>query len=229
MLSKYEYLKSLGEYVYYFVLPDGTQLYGGRGVGSRCLDHIREKGYEYNWLWILCHNMERFDKAYEAVESLFLLTNNFRDNKQPAQYKELYPMANFDFMYQKELQQYKNKSREIVEFLTKPENGFFPNINVISILQNNPTGVKITSIANRKMQMWLECFIPEDESDRSVITFNMTKNATFDERKASFPDFVESFKAHNPQYQVESGEDSLWFRVDSKEDVVEEWKSFWAN
>ena len=169
MLSKYEYLKSLGEYVYYFVLPDGTKLYGGRGVGSRCLDHIKEKGYEYKWLWILCHNMERFDKAYEAVESLFLLTNNFRDNKQSAQYKELYPMANFDFMYKQELQLYKNKAREIVEFLAKPENGFFPSLNGITILQKKEGGVKFWSTANSKMQMHLVCTIPEKENDKPEI------------------------------------------------------------
>ena len=133
MLSKYEYLKSLGEYVYYFQKPDGTKLYGGRGVGSRCLDHIKEKGYDYNWLHILAHNLEKFDKAYEAIESMFLLTNNFKDNKQPAQYKELFVMANFDFMYEQEKESHRDLSRELVQFVSDPESSFFPYITRISV------------------------------------------------------------------------------------------------
>ena len=227
MLSKYEYLKSLGEYVYYFQKPDGTKLYGGRGVGSRCLDHIKEKGYDYNWLHILAHNLEKFDKAYEAIESMFLLTNNFKDNKQPAQYKELFVMANFDFMYEQEKESHRDLSRELVQFVSNPESSFFPYITRISISQQGSPGIKLWSPSHRKKQMWLEARLPENSEQHPWIMILIDPN--YEDRLKAFPNFVKAFEHANPDIEVESGDTWLKYHVNSKEDLAEEWKSFFSS
>lgn len=227
MLSKYEYLKSLGEYVYYFQKPDGTKLYGGRGIGSRCLDHIKEKDYDYNWLYILAHNLEKFDKAYEAIESMFLLTNNFEDNKQPAQYKELFIMANFDFMYEQEKESHRDLSRELVQFVSNPESSFFPYITKISVSHQGSPGIKLWSPSHRKKQMWLEAWLPENSEQLPWITILIDPN--YKDRLKAFPNFTKAFKQANPKIEVESETSWLRYYVNSKEDLAEEWKSFFSS
>ena len=227
MLSKYEYLKSLGEYVYYFQKPDGTKMYGGRGVGSRCLDHIKEKNYDYNWIYILAYNLEKFNKAYEAIESMFLLTNNFKDNKQPAQYKELFVMANFDFMYEQEKENHRDRSRELVQFVSNPESSFFPYITRISISQQGSPGIKMWSTSHRKKQMWLEAWLPESSEQEPYIVINI--DPAYKDRLKAFPNFVTAFKQANSNLQVETGESWIKYFVQTKEELAEEWSSFFSS
>ena len=57
----------------------------------------------------------------------------------------------------------------------------------------------------------------------------MNKNETYNDRLASFESFAAEFKAHNPQFDVTIESDSLSYKVNSMEDLAEEWRSFFAN
>lgn len=98
-----EFMKTLGQYVYMFE-RDGVRKYGGKGVGNRCLDHIKEKGYRVEDCIIVARNLENFnldrkDAASIILESFFIWQNDFEDNKVSGHHKECFIMANLSGLF----------------------------------------------------------------------------------------------------------------------------------
>ena len=103
-----EFMKTLGEYVYCYT-KDGTYknaYYEGKGGDgptghNRCLDHIKNKGYDINDCYIVARNLEKFRRKSPSflLESWLIWENDPEDNRVSGHYKECFIMANLSGLF----------------------------------------------------------------------------------------------------------------------------------
>ena len=138
MLS--DFAESLGDYVYGYKNPDTDAWdYIGKGKFKRCLVHVEEKGLDYESLYIIARNLEKFEHKSVAftLESFLISLYNPSINKIDGHYPECFVMAKFSELFDV------YKSTQYDNFETLPEwyinnyDVFRGNINVITIKESN--------------------------------------------------------------------------------------------
>jgi hypothetical protein len=94
-----EFLDTLGQYVYMY--DDGIEiLYVGKGVGDRCLFHLKDKGFNYQQCYIVGRNLESFnDKPSLLLESYLINKHNPTNNAVSGHYKECFDMVSLASLY----------------------------------------------------------------------------------------------------------------------------------
>ena len=112
------FLETLGQYVYMF---RKGELYVGKGVGDRCLHHLKEKGYSLDDCVIVARNLEKFnlDKkdASFVLESFLISQMNPRDNKVSGHYKECFIMADLSQLFGEYVDSQRNMFQEISDLI----------------------------------------------------------------------------------------------------------------
>jgi hypothetical protein len=97
------FFETLGQYVYMYRGTTDRPAYVGKGVGDRCLHHLKDKGYKIEDCMIVAKNLERFnlDKkdASFVLESYLIATLNPEDNSVSGHYKECFIMADLSFLF----------------------------------------------------------------------------------------------------------------------------------
>ena len=101
-----EFMRTLGKYVYCFTKTNNYKdaYYGGKSgltaTGTRCLDHIKDKGYDYNDIMIIARNLETFDnRPEELLESWLIMTEDFDDNRKSGTHKECFVMVDLSSLF----------------------------------------------------------------------------------------------------------------------------------
>jgi len=103
------FMETLGQYVYAYY-PDGkingAPEYQGKGVDTRCLAHIKEKGLNPANLFIMGRNLEQYAKstpveeiASFAAEAALIAVLSPERNKVSGRYGELWCMSKLDDIY----------------------------------------------------------------------------------------------------------------------------------
>lgn len=97
-----EFFNTLGTYVYQYVDPETDKpYYVGKGKGDRCIQHVRDKGYDSAHCHIVAKNLERFSKENVddavafAIESFIISQTPNLDNTVSGHYKECFIMNNY--------------------------------------------------------------------------------------------------------------------------------------
>lgn len=94
-----EFFETLGQYIYQYV-DNGKVLYIGKGVGDRCLAHLKDKGYDIDHCYIVARNLEKFkDKPSLLLESYLINLQNPFDNIVAGHYKECFELASLSSMF----------------------------------------------------------------------------------------------------------------------------------
>ena len=97
------FFETLGKYVYMYRGTSERPSYIGKGVGDRCLHHLKDKGYKIDDCIIVAKNLERFNldkKDWSFVlESYLISTLNPEDNSVSGHYKECFIMKDLSFLF----------------------------------------------------------------------------------------------------------------------------------
>ena len=95
-----EFFETLGQYIYNYVNEYGVEIYVGKGVGDRCLAHLKDKGYSIEQCNIVARNLEKFnDKPSLLLESFLINQLNPSDNVVAGHYKECFKLASLSSMF----------------------------------------------------------------------------------------------------------------------------------
>ena len=115
-----EFFKELGQYVYMFKKGD---LYVGKGVGDRCLHHLKEKGYSLEDCVIVARNLEKFNRGKNddvsyVLESYLISQLKPKDNKVSGHYqKECFIMADLSFLFGEYVDSQRDMFKELNELV----------------------------------------------------------------------------------------------------------------
>lgn len=95
-----EFFETLGQYIYNYVNEYSEVIYVGKGVGDRCLAHLKDKGYSIEQCNIVARNLEKFnDKPSLLLESFLIDRTNPCDNVVAGHYKECFKLASLSSMF----------------------------------------------------------------------------------------------------------------------------------
>lgn len=112
------FFETLGQYVYMYKGTKARPSYIGKGVGDRCLHHLKDKGYKIEDCVIIAKNLERFNlerkDASFVLESYLISTLSPKDNSVSGHYKECFIMSNLSFLFSS----YVDSQRDMFEELT---------------------------------------------------------------------------------------------------------------
>ena len=122
------YMETLGSYVYGYY-PEGLSgqaEYIGKGVGTRCLAHVKEKNQDPANLYILGRNLEKYAKstpaeeiASFAAEAAIIAITNPKLNSVSGRYGNLWKPERLDDLYQEWKKQQINPVKESMRFFNE--------------------------------------------------------------------------------------------------------------
>jgi hypothetical protein len=91
------FFDTLGQYVYQYIDDEGNVYYTGKGNGSRCIAHVKDKGFDHKDCWIVAKNLERFEdkKDWQSflLESYLIQRDQPNTNSVSGHYKDCFIMA----------------------------------------------------------------------------------------------------------------------------------------
>lgn len=96
-----EFFDTLGTYVYQYVDPEtNIPYYIGKGKGDRCIQHVRDKGYDPSHCHLVAKNLEKFSEENAnsvafAIESFVISHNLNLDNTVSGHHKDCFIMNNY--------------------------------------------------------------------------------------------------------------------------------------
>ena len=154
MKPTYEFFETLGQYIYEYVDDDGLLLYIGKGVGDRCLHHVKDKGYGINHCYITARNLEKFnDKPSLLLESFLIKTRYPKDNQVAGHYTECFKMASLSSMFADfQTEQYDNFEKFPDWYLDNYQTAFKGRVREVKI--NSGTTFVLSNARNSIYMMW---------------------------------------------------------------------------
>ena len=168
------FFETLGKYVYMYRGTSERPAYIGKGVGDRCLAHLKDKGYKIEDCIIVAKNLEQFNlnekDASFVLESYLISTLNPEDNSVSGHYKECFIMKDLSFLFG----EYVDSQRDMFEEMT-------------TIVSDNPDIFKGT------------VGYTESRQSSYVIESGMRENIYFRFKvQTKEPNVTVIFKANNP-------------------------------
>jgi len=168
-----EFVATLGEYAYAYMDPitgkRGMIKYAGKGEKHRGLSHIKSKDYDYNNLYLLGRNLEKFNKKPALLLESFMINwydlasdDNFADNKIAGHYKECFKFERVIDVHEAWLnsqRNYRHEGNKLLNrmdkkdlaynvFVARPSKSFYidsPEIGRVSMrLYVDVSGIKLT-------------------------------------------------------------------------------------
>jgi hypothetical protein len=222
MLS--DFAESLGDYVYGYKNPDtGSWDYIGKGKFKRCLVHVEEKGLDYESLYIIARNLEKFEHKSVAftLESFLISLYNPSINKIDGHYPECFVMAKFSELFD----QY--KSTQYDNFETFPDwyikhyDVFRSKVNVITIKGSN---IYIESKTRENIQMM---FTVDSSGNPEFVRFAVWRNDNrLEEKVKQLYKFLESNGYNEEDIRPVGKREFYEIDVDDVEEIVRLFDSF---
>lgn len=163
-----EFLDTLGQYVYMY--DDGLEiLYVGKGLGDRCLFHLKDKGFNYEHCYIVARNLESFnDKPSLLLESYLINKHNPTNNAVAGHYKECFNMVSLASLYS----EFKSTQHDNFEVLPSWYNDDYHllkgNLREVSIAKD-----KITLISTANSGVYVHIIVSSSD-DSTKMLFQMS-------------------------------------------------------
>lgn len=214
------FFETLGQYVYMYKSTKTRPSYIGKGVGDRCLHHLKDKGYKIEDCVIVAKNLERFNlekkDASFVLESYLISTLSPKDNSVSGHYKECFIMSDLSFLFSN----YVDSQRDMFGELT-------------SLVNENPDVFKGTLgyTETRGTSFYLETGMRENiyfgikvQSKDPQITCILKSN-----NPSMFSALVEKTVDNlGDRYDIDStsNKNQLSFPVETMEEAMELWSTF---
>jgi hypothetical protein len=225
-----EFFDTLGQYVYCYRGPDGEmkplrigeENYVGKGVGDRCLHHIKDKGYSMDDCFIVACNLEKFnlDKkdASFVLESFLISTFSPKDNSVSGHYKECFVMSSLSFLFENYQRGQRDMFKELHELVSSNPEVFDGKI---AFSESRDTTYYIETDNKNTLQTYLGIQVKTTDPQISV---KMKTNSD-----KIFQNLVEKMVDNlGDQYDLNTtgAKNTISFPVDTMEDAIEMWQSF---
>ena len=209
-----EFMNSFGKYVYCYTSTGDYKdsYYKGKGKGTRCLDHLSEKDYDFDDLHIVACNLEKFDNRPEVLlESWLIWENDPEDNKVSGFHKECFIMSNLGYLFD----DYQAGQRNMLEEGTKFMHEYLDKLGLQNSINGTKSSFKIGSSAINSCYINLEL---RSDKDYPVVHFATNKNVK-EFISQTKPKFMENYPG------LEVRDNSYGFEVDVTS--VDEAFNFW--
>ena len=216
-----EFMRTFGKYVYCFTKTDSYKdaYYGGKSgftaTGTRCLDHIKDKGYDYDDIMIIARNLETFDnRPEELLESWLIMTEDFDDNKKSGSHKECFIMGKLSFLFSQHEALQRNMLTEGPRYVLDNEDAL-SNRNSVT---GTKSSYKIGSSAIKSCYINIEL---NSTKEFPVVHFSNNKDVK-EFQKIAQPAFAEEY----PDLEVRKNTYGFEVDTESFEQALEMWDEF---
>lgn len=165
-----EFFETLGQYIYSYVNDYGEAIYVGKGVGDRCLAHLKDKGYKLEQCNIVARNLEKFnDKPSLLLESFLINRLNPADNIVSGHYKECFNLASLSSMFSDfTLDQFDNFEKFPDWYIENYNHAFKGRVREVKI--NSGSTFILSNARNSIYMMWY--WTPSDEEIKVTFEVN---------------------------------------------------------
>jgi hypothetical protein len=204
-----EFWRSLGQYVYAYII-NGIPIYIGKGNRDRARQHVKNKNYSLDDLYILARNLENFEvqkkQDWQAflLESYLISIHNPTDNKVSGHYKECFKMAKFSELFTEYKSNQNDNFEALPEWYVSNYAKFKGRLNVIEIKSDQ---IILTAVTREQIQpsIWVSSK-GEIKSFRFTIWTDADK-AQF--RRAQLEKFLDSCGIE-AEYLVKTGNREIY-------------------
>jgi hypothetical protein len=162
-----EFFETLGEYVYEYINDDGEQLYIGKGIGDRCLHHLKSKKFKLQHCYIIACNLEKFETPAYCLESYLIATKNPERNSVSGHHKECFVMTSLSSMFSDFQAGKVDNFEEFPEWYTEHYDALRGKLRTLQI---NDSNYYIVSNANRGIYFTFYWY-PAEESVKVTFEF----------------------------------------------------------
>jgi hypothetical protein len=223
-----EFFDTLGQYVYCYRGPDGEmkplrigeEKYVGKGIGDRCLHHIKDKGYSMDDCFIVACNLEKFnlDKkdASFVLESFLISTFNPKDNSVSGHYKECFVMSSLSFLFDNFVNDQRNMFKELNELVNSN-----PEVFDGTIGYTETRGSSFYLETGMRENVYFGIKVQTKEPNVTVLL-----KANSDKFFAPLVEKVSSNLGDTYDLDTTSNKNVISFAVDTLEEAVSLWQSF---
>lgn len=176
-----EFFETLGQYIYNYVNEYGVEIYVGKGVGDRCLAHLKDKGYSIEQCNIVARNLEKFnDKPSLLLESFLINQLNPSDNVVAGHYKECFDMASLSSMFSDfKSEQFDNFEQFPNWYIDNYQSAFKGRVREVKI--NSGTTFILSNARNSIYMMWY--WSPNEEEIKVTFEVNFGEEQKVDSIK----------------------------------------------
>jgi len=216
------FFETLGQYVYMYRGTTDRPAYVGKGVGDRCLHHLKDKGYAIEDCIIVARNLEKFnlDKkdASFVLESYLIATLEPEDNSVSGHYKECFIMSNLSFLFNEYQESQRDMFAELSDLIASNPDVFKGRVGYT---ESRATTFFVETGMREGIYLGIKC---QTKSPEIVVQLK-ANNA------ASFPKLVEDLEAGlGSKYNLDStsAKNVVSFPVDDMSEALELWTSFFA-
>lgn len=225
-----EFFETLGQYVYCYRGPDGLlkplrvgkENYMGKGVGDRCLHHIKDKGYDIEDCFIVARNLERFnlDKkdASFVLESFLISAYAPKDNSVSGHYKECFVMSSLSFLFENYQQGQRNMFQEMTELVSSNPEAFNGKI---AFSETRGSSFYLETDNKNPLQAYLGLKVQTGEPQ---ITMILKTNS--DALYANLCNKMMENLGDRYELNTSGPKNQISFPVETMEDAIEMWQSF---
>jgi hypothetical protein len=216
-----EFFKTLGQYVYMYKGTSERPAYVGKGVGDRCLHHLKDKDYSIEDCIIVAKNLEVFNlekkDASFVLESYLISTLDPEDNSVSGHYKECFIMSSLNFLFNEYQEAQRDMFAELVELISNNPEAFK---NRVGYTESRGTSYYVET----GMREGVYFGIKVQNKEPSVTVLIKSNSA------AAFPSLVENVEKNlGSKYELDSTSTKNVISFPTTiEDAVELWGSFFS-
>lgn len=213
------FFDTLGEYVYCYT-KDGTYqnaYYKGKGVGDRCVHHVKEKGYDQSDCYIIASNLEVFksEKPNVLLESWLIWENDPQDNRVSGHHKECFIMKNLNFLRD----EYDSSQRDLYQETDDLRNQFPQSFK--GKLGRVETKSSISRIETPWKSSLAFSIIIKTSTNKFTCVISTNSPDKFAAKQ-------EAFQEEYPEIHADMTKNSIEWEVGTAQEAVEAWDAFYS-
>lgn len=216
------FFETLGQYVYMYKPNNSHPAYIGKGIGDRCLHHLKDKGYSLNDCIIVARNLEKFNlekkDASFVLESYLISTLSPKDNSVSGHYKECFIMSDLSFLFG----EYVDSQRDMFNELSELVNG---NSDVFKGTMGYTETRNTSYYIETGMRENIYFGIKVQTKEPQITCILKANNEKF------FNALLEKVEGNlGLKYDLDttSNKNQISFQVEQMEEAIQLWSSFWG-